>query len=63
MGEPGVGKTAIAEGIAQILAASTTLKRADEIFEQGDDGLFIEQAKIEQLKTLASQCPDSRVTK
>jgi len=57
MGEPGVGKTAIAEGIAQIIAAPTTLQRADEIFERGDDGLFIEQAKIDRLKILASQCP------
>lgn len=31
MGEPGVGKTAIAEGIAQISAVPTMLKKADEI--------------------------------
>jgi len=57
MGEPGVGKTAIAEGIAQILAAPIMLKKADEIFERGDDGQFIDKERIERLKLLASQCP------
>ena len=57
MGEPGVGKTAIAEGISQILAAPTMLKKADEIFERTDDGQFIDKTKIERLKVLASKYP------
>lgn len=56
-GEPGVGKTAIAEGIAQILAAPKMIAKADEIFDRDDDGQFIEQARIDRLKILASQCP------
>jgi len=57
MGEPGVGKTAIAEGIAQILAAPTMLQKADEIFDRDDDGEFVDKAKVERLQVLASQCP------
>ena len=57
MGEPGVGKTAIVEGIAQILAAPTMLEKADEIFERGDDGEYIDKTRVERLKVLASQCP------
>jgi ATP-dependent Clp protease ATP-binding subunit ClpC len=57
MGEPGVGKTAIAEGIAQILAAPKMLETADEIFDRDEDGEFIEKARVERLKVLASQCP------
>ena len=34
MGEPGVGKTAIAEGVAQILAAPHMLDRLDELFDR-----------------------------
>lgn len=34
MGEPGVGKTAIAEGVAQILAAPNMLDRLDELFDR-----------------------------
>lgn len=60
VGEPGVGKTAIAEGIAQILAAPKMLEDAMDILERNDDtGEFseINQAKIDRLKVLASQCP------
>lgn len=60
VGEPGVGKTAIAEGIAQILAAPKMLQDAMDILERNDDtGEFSEvnQAKIDRLKVLASQCP------
>ncbi len=56
-GEPGVGKTAIAEGIAQILAAPQMLAKADEIFDRDDDGNFVDQARVDRLKVLASQCP------
>ena len=34
MGEPGVGKTAIAEGVAQILAAPNMLDRLDELVDR-----------------------------
>jgi len=57
MGEPGVGKTAIAEGIAQILAAPKMLDMADEIFDRDEDGEFVEKERVERLKVLASQCP------
>ena len=60
VGEPGVGKTAIAEGIAQILAAPKMLQDAMDILERNDDtGEFseVKQAKIDRLKVLASQCP------
>mmetsp|Transcript_13919 Transcript_13919/g.16908 ORF Transcript_13919/g.16908 Transcript_13919/m.16908 type:complete len:789 (+) Transcript_13919:1208-3574(+) len=57
MGEPGVGKTAIAEGIAQIMAAPRMLERADEIFDRDEDGEFVDKDKIERLKLLAAQCP------
>ena len=57
MGEPGVGKTAIAEGIAQILAAPSMLARADEIFDRNEDGEFVDAARVDRLKVLAKQCP------
>jgi ATP-dependent Clp protease ATP-binding subunit ClpC len=60
VGEPGVGKTAIAEGIAQILVAPKMLEDAMDILERNDDtGEYseINQAKIDRLKVLASQCP------
>jgi ATP-dependent Clp protease ATP-binding subunit ClpC len=57
MGEPGVGKTAIAEGIAQILAASKMLEKAEEIFDRNDDGEFEDMEKIKRLEMLAAQCP------
>ena len=52
-----MGKTAIAEGIAQILAAPRMLQKADEIFERDEDGEFIDPERVERLKVLASQCP------
>ena len=57
VGEPGTGKTAIAEGIAQILAAPGMLAKADEIFERDDNGEFIDKAKLDRLRILSSQCP------
>jgi ATPases with chaperone activity, ATP-binding subunit len=56
-GEPGVGKTAIAEGIAQILAAPKMLEKADEILERDEDGEFVDKKRFERLQVLASQCP------
>jgi len=56
-GDPGVGKTAIAEGIAQILAAPAALERADELFDRDEDGLFVNQPFVDRLKLLAQQCP------
>lgn len=57
MGEPGVGKTAIAEGVAQILAAPNMLERLDELFDRNDDGEFIKQDQITRLEELAKFCP------
>lgn len=57
MGEPGVGKTAIAEGLAQILAAPQMLQNADELFDRDDDGEFVDKERVERLKVLAKQCP------
>ena len=57
MGEPGVGKTAIAESIAQILAAPSTLERLDELFDRGDDGEFIKAKEVERIQSLANLCP------
>mmetsp|Transcript_11669 Transcript_11669/g.17719 ORF Transcript_11669/g.17719 Transcript_11669/m.17719 type:complete len:870 (+) Transcript_11669:1-2610(+) len=57
IGEPGVGKTAIAEGIAQILAADKMLMNAEEIFDRDEDGEFVDPGRVERLKVLASQCP------
>ena len=57
MGEPGVGKTAIAEGLAQILAAPKMLQEADEVFDRDDDGEFVDKEIVERLKVLAAQCP------
>jgi hypothetical protein len=45
VGEPGVGKTAIAEGLAQILAAPTMMERAEELFDRNDDGDWVDPAK------------------
>jgi len=57
IGEPGVGKTAVAEGIAQILVAPKLLDNADEILERNDDGSFVDQEKFKRLIKLASMCP------
>ncbi|KAL7538981.1 hypothetical protein ACHAWF_006261, partial [Thalassiosira exigua] len=56
-GEPGVGKTAIAEGVAQILAAPNMLERLDELFDRDEDGAFVKEKEVERLKLLAAQCP------
>ena len=52
IGEPGVGKTAIAEVIAQILAAPNMLLKADETFDRDEDGNVIDQDKIDFLRYL-----------
>lgn len=57
MGEPGVGKTAIAESIAQILAAPSMLERLDELFDRGDDGEFVKAKEVERIRSLANLCP------
>ena len=57
IGEPGVGKTAIAEGIAQILAAPSMLSKAQETYDRDEDGNFVEIAKIQRLKELVKLCP------
>jgi ATP-dependent Clp protease ATP-binding subunit ClpC len=63
MGEPGVGKTAIAEGVAQILAAPNMLERLDELFDRsivsGDNGqdLFTKQEEVDRIQQLAKLCP------
>ena len=51
------GKTAIAEGIAQILAAPTMLERLDELFDRNDDGEFIKQKEVARIQELAKLCP------
>jgi len=57
MGEPGVGKTAIAEGVAQILAAPTMTERLDELFDRNDDGDFAKAADVARIQQLAKLCP------
>lgn len=66
MGEPGVGKTAIAEGVAQILAAPNMLDRIDELFDRttssldgadGDDDVFVKQDQVDRVRELAKLCP------
>jgi len=57
IGEPGVGKTAIAEGIAQILAAPGILAKAEDIWERDENGDMIDQERFERMKLLASKCP------
>ena len=47
VGEPGVGKTAFAEGLAQILAGPTMMERAEELFDRNDDGEWVDPAKID----------------
>mmetsp|Transcript_22865 Transcript_22865/g.27989 ORF Transcript_22865/g.27989 Transcript_22865/m.27989 type:complete len:983 (+) Transcript_22865:165-3113(+) len=58
IGEPGVGKTAIVEGIAQIIAASRILEKADEIYDRDEDGNFVRQDLVDRAKYLATLCPD-----
>lgn len=57
MGEPGVGKTAIAEGVAQILAAPSMMERLDELFDRDEDGTFTKKDEIDRLESLAGLCP------
>lgn len=56
-GEAGVGKTAIAEGVAQILAAPNMVERVDELFDQDEDGGFVDEVKVKRLEELAALCP------
>jgi len=59
IGEPGVGKTAIAEGIAQILAAPKMVVSAKGTFDRDEDGnIAAEQLdKFQALQILVKQCP------
>ncbi len=57
MGEPGVGKTAIAEGVAQILVAPRMMEQLDELFDRNEDGEFVKQDEVEWISQLAKQCP------
>lgn len=65
MGEPGVGKTAIAEGVAQILAAPNMLDRIDELFDRTTSSLdgadsdddFVKQDQVDRVRELAKLCP------
>ena len=53
----GVGKTAIAEGVAQILASPNMLERLDEIYEINDEGNYIKQTEIDRIQELSKLCP------
>ena len=53
----GVGKTAIAEGVAQILASPNMLERLDEIYEINDEGNYIKQTEIDRINELSKLCP------
>lgn len=55
--QPGVGKTAIAEGVAQILAAPSMMERLDELFDRDEDGTFTKKDEIDRLESLAGLCP------
>ncbi len=57
IGEPGVGKTAIVEGIAQILVAPKLLANMDEILDRNEDGTFKDPEKFQRLLKLESLCP------
>lgn len=57
MGEPGVGKTAIAEGVAQILVAPRMMEQLDELFDRNEDGEFVKQDEVDWISQLAKQCP------
>ena len=56
MGGPEVGKTAIAKGVAQIIAAPNILERLDKLFDQNEDGEFVKQEQVNRLDFLAEQC-------
>lgn len=51
------GKTAIAEGLAQIIAANTMLAKMDEIFDRDDDGELVQKEKVQRVRELAKLCP------
>jgi ATP-dependent Clp protease ATP-binding subunit ClpC len=64
MGEPGVGKTAIAEGVAQILASPNMLDRIDELFDRtildgslDENNDFVKQDQVDRIRELAKLCP------
>jgi ATP-dependent Clp protease ATP-binding subunit ClpC len=57
MGEPGVGKTAIVEGVAQILVAPRMMEQLDELFDRNEDGEFVKQDEVDWIAQLAQQCP------
>ena len=51
-------QTAIAEGIAQILAAPGILENLDELYDRDPEtGDFYNQAEIDRITVLATQCP------
>lgn len=52
-----MGKTAIAEGVAQILAAPNMLDRLDELFDRDLDGEFTKKDDIDRIRQLAKLCP------
>ena len=52
-----VGKTAIAEGVAQILAAPNMMERLDELFDRDEDGEFAKRDQVEWIEGLARMCP------
>jgi len=57
IGEPGVGKTAIAEGIAQILAAPALLQRMNDLYDRDEDGNIVNKDEVNRIKDLAKLCP------
>ena len=60
IGEPGVGKSAIVEGIAQILAAPQMLQELEEIMDTAVNGERRNENKLaqkERLQSLAKLCP------
>lgn len=54
VGEPGVGKTAIAEGIAMVVSSANLLDNPEEINEYYEN---ITDEEMEKLEQLASLCP------
>ena len=56
-GETGVGKTVIAEGVTQILAAPNMMERIVEHFNRNDLGEFEKQEDMFRLELLAKLCP------
>jgi len=58
IGEPGVGKSAIVEGIAQIIAAPRMLEEFQLVSDRDNKNLIMNQQRLKQIETLAKQCPD-----